>query len=161
MGALPADALISTATRQALQDAAPQVAVPDDVLALLLAARQQAQATQQTVSDRRWRQLVGLLQLQAASRGAAAVGPWDLWLLPFVLAGAAELVVDAHVVRLVLVLRHAGPAEDHAAAVVVALGAGDVRVVEHELGVLMPRPSQRSATNRADKWSVSPHHAPS
>jgi len=94
MGAVPPDALIDPTTRQALQDAAPGVAVPAEVLDLLLAARQQARATEQTVSDRRWRQLVGLLQLQAASRGASAVSPWDLWLLPFVLAGAAEQVPD-------------------------------------------------------------------
>jgi len=86
--ATPANALIQRDTLQALRARAPQVALGEAVLALLLQARQHAAQTQQTVSDRRWRQLVELLQLQAASRGADAVSPWDLWLLPYVLAAA-------------------------------------------------------------------------
>ena len=43
------------------------------------------------MSDRRWRKLAALLQVQAASRLAAddadaTVSPWDLWVLPYVLA---------------------------------------------------------------------------
>lgn len=76
----------------ALRAEAPAVTLGDDVLALLADARAHARRTEQPVSDRRWRQLGALLRLQAASRGAAAVSPWDLWLLPFVLASAAEPV---------------------------------------------------------------------
>lgn len=89
MGAVPADALITPEARARLQQAAPQVLLPDTVTALLVEARAHARATQQVVSDRRWRQLADLLRLQAASRGSAAVSPWDLWLLPYVLGASA------------------------------------------------------------------------
>ena len=54
-------------------------------------ARALCAAQQITVSDRRWRKLAALLQVQAASRLAAddadaTVSPWDLWVLPYVLA---------------------------------------------------------------------------
>jgi MoxR-like ATPase len=70
------------------------VGLPPDVLALLVQARAACAAQQIGVSDRRWRKLVGLLQVQAASRrpdhdvegGAGDVSVWDLWLLPYVLA---------------------------------------------------------------------------
>ena len=90
--AAPANALIRPERLQQLRNEARQVTLGDEALALLQAARQHATATQQTVSDRRWRQLVALLKLQAASRGTASVSPWDLWLLPFVLASAPEQV---------------------------------------------------------------------
>ena len=85
-GATPAHALIDPTVVDALRERAPQVPLGEAALALLLQARQHASESGQTVSDRRWRQLVALLQLQAASRQANEVGPWDLWLLPFVLA---------------------------------------------------------------------------
>lgn len=85
-GDTPADASINPADLKALRERAPSVSLGDEALALLQQARQHASDTGQTVSDRRWRQLVALLQLQAASRGASAISPWDLWLLPFVLA---------------------------------------------------------------------------
>ncbi|MBS3997387.1 MAG: AAA family ATPase [Hydrogenophaga sp.] len=77
---------LDTAHLEALREAAPQLPLAEPTLALLLRAREHARQSQQTVSDRRWRQLVTLLQVQAASRGATSVEPWDLWLLPFVLA---------------------------------------------------------------------------
>jgi MoxR-like ATPase len=85
-GDTPTEACINATDLQALRARAPQVGLGEDVLALLQQARHHASDTGQTVSDRRWRQLVALLQLQAASRGASAISPWDLWLLPFVLA---------------------------------------------------------------------------
>ncbi len=84
--AAPSEALIDRARLDALRAQAPRTVVGENVLALLLQARQHARQTGQTVSDRRWRQWVALLQLQAASRGACEVDGWDLWLLPFVLA---------------------------------------------------------------------------
>ena len=75
--------------------AAAGVGLTGDVLALLTQARAACVAQQIAVSDRRWRKLVGLLQVQAASRkpghgdpegGAGEVSAWDLWLLPYVLA---------------------------------------------------------------------------
>lgn len=82
----PASPQLDTAHLQTLRESAAQLPLAEATLALLLRAREHARQTQQTVSDRRWRQLVTLLQVQAASRGATSVEPWDLWLLPFVLA---------------------------------------------------------------------------
>jgi MoxR-like ATPase len=61
------------------------------VLAQLVQARALCAAQQITVSDRRWRKLAALLQVQAASRpgrddAEQTVSPWDLWVLPYVLA---------------------------------------------------------------------------
>jgi MoxR-like ATPase len=69
-----------------------QVALPADVVALLVQVRAWCAEASVTVSDRRWRKLVGLLQVQAASRGAAQVGCWDLWLLPYALGDRPEQV---------------------------------------------------------------------
>jgi MoxR-like ATPase len=84
------DAQLDPTRVQALRAQAQHVALGDEVLALLQGARQHARAHAQTVSDRRWRQLVELLKLQAASRGALEVSAWDLWLLPFVLANGPD-----------------------------------------------------------------------
>lgn len=80
------DAQLSPASLQALRDRARGVALGPEVIGLLTAARVRASDTQQTVSDRRWRQIAALLQVQAASREAAEVSAWDTWLLPFLLA---------------------------------------------------------------------------
>jgi MoxR-like ATPase len=82
----PADALIDLDQVRKLREHAARVPLTPGVLELMQAARRLAEQGQAPVSDRRWRQLVALLQLQAASRDAAEVSPWDLWLLPFVLA---------------------------------------------------------------------------
>ncbi len=70
------------------------IVLPAQVSDLLVAARAWCGANAVTVSDRRWRKLVGLLKVQAASRGEPAVNPWDLWLLPFAL-GAKPAQVEA------------------------------------------------------------------
>lgn len=85
-GAPPPEALVDRSRLDGLRQQAPHATLGEPVLALLLQARQHATQTGQTVSDRRWRQLVELLKLQASSRGARGVDLWDLWLLPFVLA---------------------------------------------------------------------------
>jgi MoxR-like ATPase len=91
-GAVPASSHVALTRVQALREQAHAAVLGGDVLDLLQAARQHATGTAQTVSDRRWRQLVELLKLQAVSRGADQVSPWDLWLLPFVLAaGPADV----------------------------------------------------------------------
>lgn len=81
-----AEALIDRARLDALREQATHTELSESMMALLLQARQHASHTQQVVSDRRWRQLVELLKVQATSRGATEVSAWDLWLLPFVLA---------------------------------------------------------------------------
>ncbi len=86
------DAQLSPASLQALRAQAAGVVLGADVMSLLATARERTRQTQQSVSDRRWRQTVHLLQVQAASRGAAEVSPWDAWLLPFTLAADPDQV---------------------------------------------------------------------
>ncbi len=75
-----------------LREAASRVAVPVEIAELLVQARAWCARHAVTVSDRRWRKLVGLLQVQAASRAAPQVGAWDLWLLPYALGARPEQV---------------------------------------------------------------------
>jgi MoxR-like ATPase len=63
-----------------------QVAMPADVLAALGDLRAFTASQGITVSDRRWRQLVGLLRSAAHTEGRAAVDTLDLWLVPYVVA---------------------------------------------------------------------------
>lgn len=77
---------------QPLRERAHQVELPQAIVAHLVAARRWCAQQSLTVSDRRWRKLVGLLQVQAASRGAVQVQPWDLWLLPYALGATPEQV---------------------------------------------------------------------
>ena len=62
------------------------VALDGEALAALQAAREFARTESITVSDRRWRQTVGLLKTAAASSGREAVAVLDLWVLPYCLA---------------------------------------------------------------------------
>jgi MoxR-like ATPase len=78
--------------RAALTAAAPAVALPEPVLQALQSARAWLQTQAIAVSDRRWRQLVRLLQVQAASEGRAAVDVPDLWLLPCAVAPEPDAV---------------------------------------------------------------------
>jgi MoxR-like ATPase len=98
--ALPAQmpdvpARISAQERAQLQQQSHSVLLPEAVTTLLVQARAWCTANNAVVSDRRWRKLVALLKVQAASRAdptvdAQAVDAWDLWLLPFALADQAE-----------------------------------------------------------------------
>jgi MoxR-like ATPase len=108
---LDAQAQIPPEVLSVLRAHATEVALGEAALSVLQAARAQARLTRQTVSDRRWRQTAALLQVQAASRGAVEVSPWDAWLLPFTLASdPAEvpgwvdwfLVTVAHTTPLVI-----------------------------------------------------------
>ncbi len=67
-----------------------RIAVPASVMAHLHALRTRASALGITVSDRRWRQLVGLLRSAALTEGRQAVDAFDLWLVPYVVAHQAE-----------------------------------------------------------------------
>jgi MoxR-like ATPase len=91
-GDAPAEAQLSSASLQTLRAQAQSVRLGDAVMALLSSARERAKATQQTASDRRWRQTAALLQLQAASRDDVEVSVWDTWLLPFTLAADPDKV---------------------------------------------------------------------
>ena len=89
----PAQAhLLNAQTLADVQHRAASVTLTPEVLALLTQARQRCRETGQPVSDRRWRQLAHLLQVEAASLGRDQVDPWDTWVLPFVLAHGPEQV---------------------------------------------------------------------
>jgi MoxR-like ATPase len=77
---------LGAADREALRQAASQVALDGEVGALLGELRAHLARGQAAPSDRRWVKVVGLLQVAAASEGRAAVALWDLWLLPWCLA---------------------------------------------------------------------------
>ena len=64
-----------------VQEAAGDVRVPDDVLALLCDLRDWCVAEEIPVSDRRWRKVVKLLQTSALTNAREAVSVWDCWLL--------------------------------------------------------------------------------
>ena len=88
----PAPARISGAQLGQLRSQADVVPLSAAVTTLLVEARAWCATHGVTVSDRRWRKVVGLLKVQAATRGAAQVGPWDLWLLPFALGSTPQQV---------------------------------------------------------------------
>lgn len=77
---------------ESLRQAAASVTLPDPVLRALQAARGFAQEQALPVSDRRWRQTVALLRVQATSEGRTSVDEADLWLLPYVLPERPEQV---------------------------------------------------------------------
>jgi MoxR-like ATPase len=83
---------LQTRDLEPLRALAQQVELPPAIVAHLVAARRWCAQHSLTVSDRRWRKLVGLLQVEATSRGAAQVQPWDLWLLPYALGDRPEQV---------------------------------------------------------------------
>jgi MoxR-like ATPase len=80
----------------ALQAAREAVVLSDEVRAALHALRAHVAAQGIRVSDRRWRQLVQLLRVQAASRGSARVEALDLWLVPYATAEKPEQVEALH-----------------------------------------------------------------
>ena len=90
-------ARLNSAELAHLRARAASVALPRAVVDGLVQVRTLCTARQIPVSDRRWRKLAALLQVQAASRspadaGSVPVSLWDLWLMPFVLAARPEQV---------------------------------------------------------------------
>jgi MoxR-like ATPase len=73
-------------------EARDSVVLPGTVLEALGALRRFAGAQGITVSDRRWRQLVGLLRSAAFCEGRSAIDPLDLWLVPYVVAAQPDQV---------------------------------------------------------------------
>jgi MoxR-like ATPase len=62
------------------------VALPADVTGHLHALREHLRSTGLAVSDRRWRQLLGLLRTAAYTEGRDRIDALDLWLMPYALA---------------------------------------------------------------------------
>lgn len=87
---------ITPAELQALAAARERVAIGADALAALAELRAHAAEQQLSVSDRRWRQLVGLMRTAAASERRAQLDELDLWLSPYVVGHDAEAVPRLH-----------------------------------------------------------------
>ncbi len=83
---VPEDLRITPAEVEALRARAREVVVPPALQTSLVALWQVGQRAEWGVSDRRWRQAVGLLKVAAAADGRDAVVPLDLLLLEPVLA---------------------------------------------------------------------------
>ncbi|HSV70820.1 MAG TPA: AAA family ATPase [Methylibium sp.] len=85
---------ITDAERAAVRARRDAVQVGDDILAALAALRALLRAEHITVSDRRWRQTIGLLKTAAATSGRDAVSICDLWLLPWCMAEQPQQVAS-------------------------------------------------------------------
>ncbi len=80
----PAPAPLTSAQRAAVLRARRGIVLPESVLQVLGQLRRWLAERSMPVSDRRWRQLAGLLQTQALTDGRASVDTVDLWLAPHV-----------------------------------------------------------------------------
>ena len=79
---------IDASERQALLTAREQLPLAPQALLQLQALRARCLDEGLAVSDRRWRQLVGLLRSAASTEGRDCVDELDLWLAPYVVAHA-------------------------------------------------------------------------
>jgi len=84
---------LKRAELQALRAERERVALPDEVLQQLHALRALVAQRGIAVSDRRWRQLIGLMRTAALSEGRRLLDTWDLWLAPYALAAEPSQVV--------------------------------------------------------------------
>lgn len=75
---------------RSVQEVAQSIEVPADVVTLLCELRDWCVAEKLRVSDRRWRKVVKLLQVSAATNGRTRVSVWDCWLLQHCLWDAPE-----------------------------------------------------------------------
>ena len=82
----PAAQPLTQADLSAWLAAAESVQPSDAVLDHLQALRAFLREADVTVSDRRWRQLIGLLRCAAYTEGRDQIDPLDLWLVPYVMA---------------------------------------------------------------------------
>jgi MoxR-like ATPase len=81
---------INASGREALRVAAQAVQLTPEFTAACTALRTHLAAAQRPMSDRRWRQLVGLVRCAAASEGRHSVDALDLWLVPYVASQRPE-----------------------------------------------------------------------
>jgi len=81
---------LAEAERNAIQQAAGEVRVTEEVSNLLSELRLYLDGGQVYVSDRRWMKIVWLLRTAAATEGRGELAVWDLWLLPWCTAHDVE-----------------------------------------------------------------------
>ncbi len=89
---VPAPRSLGAAERQAVADAAAQLPLGAAFVAGCSALRQWLAGRQSPLSDRRWRQFVGLARTAAASEGRLEVDELDLWLAPYVASAKPDEV---------------------------------------------------------------------
>ena len=89
--AQPAEPL-TAADLNHMATAAAQVRLTDEALAACQALRQWLAGQQRSLSDRRWRQWIGLMRTAAASEGRSEIDALDLWLAPYVAADKPQEV---------------------------------------------------------------------
>lgn len=89
--AAPTDTL-SVHERADIARASAQVRLSVEAVDALRALRQWLGAQQVTLSDRRWRQCVGLMRTAVATEGRTQIDALDLWLAPYVASPTPELV---------------------------------------------------------------------
>jgi MoxR-like ATPase len=89
-GGATAAAPFTPGERAALAAAATKVTLGPDALAACQALRRHLAERQMAVSDRRWRQWVGLMRTAAAAEGRTQVDALDLWLAPYVVAAKPQ-----------------------------------------------------------------------
>jgi len=87
--AQPAEPL-TNADLDNMATAAAQVRLSDEALAACQALRRWLAGQQRSLSDRRWRQWIGLMRTAAATEGRAEVDGLDLWLAPYVAGATAQ-----------------------------------------------------------------------
>ncbi len=103
---------ISAAQRLAIAAARDGIALGDDALAALTALRDFVVQQGWPMSDRRWRQLVGLLRCAALTDGRSQVDALDLWLVPYVAgsdAASAQRISDWFAHTIVQAVVHEAP----------------------------------------------------
>ncbi len=81
---------LSSVERKAVLRAAASVRPGERALAACASLRAWLAARGQPLSDRRWRQWIGLMRVAAASEGRDEVDELDLWSAPFVAAAAPQ-----------------------------------------------------------------------
>jgi MoxR-like ATPase len=95
-GSAPAPAEpLAADDRAAVAAARQRTPLAPDAIDALRALRNWAAEQGLTVSDRRWRQLAGLLRTAAASEGRPAADAFDLWLTPYVVGAEAAQTAAA------------------------------------------------------------------
>lgn len=88
----PVAQALGAAQRQSVADAAATVVVGQGAVQACTALRQWLAAQGATVSDRRWRQWIGLMRTAAATEGRAEIDALDLWLAPYVASPSPDWV---------------------------------------------------------------------
>ncbi len=91
MAAAPAPVQpLSAAERQSVAAAAAKVSLGEQARSACQQLRAWLARRQQPISDRRWRQWIGLMRVAAATEGRSEIDALDLWLAPYVASASPQ-----------------------------------------------------------------------